>query len=871
MKQRRIKSMITFVLVFVMVFGVQIDVAAAQVTDVPTVQKDVSDDTTDNATVSDTSVNTEDTNDMDTQEDMTTNTENDSADTEDDATVTDTSDHTDTQEDVTTETESDSVELNSSIIPAGLADDSDTEYAPQSDDTMSGTCGATENDNVTWKLEQNNEDSSNPTYTLTLSGSGSMENWNYISGSMGSAVVSSPWSAYSSKITDITVADGIIFGKRAFQGLSSLKSFTFPQGITDIPEYTFADCTSLENITIPDTVTSIGEAAFRACDKMTEVTLPGSVTTYGTYLFRGCANLRKVNLPNSMTSLPVGIFSECPRIKTVTLPEGMSELGAFSFNQCTGLTEITLPSGITAIGQGAFNGCSEVKKVDLSNTNLRAVSNGVFKDLNKLSQLYLPETVTSIDHNAFAGSGLPNIQLPSRVDTIKGTAFSNCSNMVAVSIFAEPLKPKSNESTGGGGDYWQRVGSNIFKTIGSGSVIYFIGEELPLAFTGDYLGSRIDKSKTSISVTNGGTFKVGTAFSSGQFSTPIKVGYAFKGWYDNKELSGTAVPTPEAGKTYYAKWEAKAVSTITFKETTNLSKTYDTVPVSLSKTDCTVSGSTGEVIFAYQVKEDNDWKDIDSAPINVGEYRVKAVVAEDDTYAGAESSHKEFAISKAMPTYTTPTGLTAIVGQTLADVKLSDGFTWQDDTTASVGTAGTHKFKVTYTPADTANYNTVNDIEVTLTVNPKAEVLNAVPTITAEDKSLTVGDTFNALDGVTASDKEDGDITKNIEVISNNVDTSKAGTYEVTYKVADSQGASAAKTIKITVKKKEIQKPTTDDSKKPSGTDTNKKPANPDKQTRSNSLKTGDSANVGLWIAMVVLSGGLLAVIVGKKRSKFTK
>lgn len=73
----------------------------------------------------------------------------------------------------------------------------------------------------------------------------------------------------------------------------------------------------------------------------------------------------------------------------------------------------------------------------------------------------------------------------------------------------------------------------------------------------------------------------------------------------------------------------------------------------------------------------------------------------------------------------------------------------------------------------------------------KMEPLNAVPAIMTEDKTLTVGDTFDPLKDVTASDTEDGDLTAKIEVLRSNVDTSKAGTYQVTYKVMDSMGASA--------------------------------------------------------------------------------
>ncbi|MCR0185287.1 DUF5011 domain-containing protein, partial [[Clostridium] innocuum] len=84
-------------------------------------------------------------------------------------------------------------------------------------------------------------------------------------------------------------------------------------------------------------------------------------------------------------------------------------------------------------------------------------------------------------------------------------------------------------------------------------------------------------------------------------------------------------------------------------------------------------------------------------------------------------------------------------------------------------------------------------------VNPKMETLNEAPIITATDKTITVGDTFDPKADVTASDKEDGDITANLEVVKNEVDTTKAGVYEVTYKVTDSQGASYTTTIQVTV------------------------------------------------------------------------
>lgn len=87
------------------------------------------------------------------------------------------------------------------------------------------------------------------------------------------------------------------------------------------------------------------------------------------------------------------------------------------------------------------------------------------------------------------------------------------------------------------------------------------------------------------------------------------------------------------------------------------------------------------------------------------------------------------------------------------------------------------------------------DVEITL------EKANAIPVITASDKTLTYGDTFEALDDVTANDDEDGDITEDIKVISDNVDTTTVGNYSVTYKITDSQGASSTKTITVEVEK----------------------------------------------------------------------
>ena len=106
-------------------------------------------------------------------------------------------------------------------------------------------------------------------------------------------------------------------------------------------------------------------------------------------------------------------------------------------------------------------------------------------------------------------------------------------------------------------------------------------------------------------------------------------------------------------------------------------------------------------------------------------------------------------------------------------------------------------YTITYEATD--SYNQTSEKTITVTV-----LKDEAPIINAEDKTITQGTKFKPLDGVTAEDKEDGEI-KEIEVVTNDVKENKIGEYEVTYKVVDSFNNETKKTITVTVV--ENQKP----------------------------------------------------------------
>ena len=184
-----------------------------------------------------------------------------------------------------------------------------------------------------------------------------------------------------------------------------------------------------------------------------------------------------------------------------------------------------------------------------------------------------------------------------------------------------------------------------------------------------------------------------------------------------------------------------------------------------------------------------------------------------------------------------------------------DNIVANDVDTSKAGT-----YHVTYKVTDKNGASAKKTI--TVTVKQNTGDLNSAPIISANDVTLNVGDTFDPLANVTATDKEDGTIilTKD-NIIANDVDTSKAGTYHVTFRVVDKNGAITEKTITVTVKEKVTNKPVSPQQpQKPS------KPTTPTKPSgQKNPVKTGDMTNVGLFTSMFAGSTGVLAVLLTTK------
>ena len=169
-----------------------------------------------------------------------------------------------------------------------------------------------------------------------------------------------------------------------------------------------------------------------------------------------------------------------------------------------------------------------------------------------------------------------------------------------------------------------------------------------------------------------------------------------------------------------------------------------------------------------------------------------------------------WSITQATPDYTVPTGLTGVKGETLNDVTLPSGFTWNDTTV--VLTAGTNTYKATYTPVDTTNYKTITDIDIEINVKNKFDVITSVNggngTITPSKIDVIEGTkeeiTFTPDSGYVVSKVMVNEVEKTSEVENNKIEitVTEEITVEVTYKrkyTGGGGGSTTTTTYKITV------------------------------------------------------------------------
>lgn len=134
------------------------------------------------------------------------------------------------------------------------------------------------------------------------------------------------------------------------------KSYTVPDGVTEIGRGAFKYARNLETVILPAGVKGIEAEAFDGCERLTSITIPRQ-SYIGTGTFRGCKSLTHVTIPAGVIGIKAEAFAGCESLESITLPPGLTSIGYRAFKGCKRLTRVTIPSSVTDIAYNAFDDC----------------------------------------------------------------------------------------------------------------------------------------------------------------------------------------------------------------------------------------------------------------------------------------------------------------------------------------------------------------------------------------------------------------------------------------------------------------------------------------------------------------------------------
>lgn len=280
------------------------------------------------------------------------------------------------------------------------------------------------------------------THTLTITGTGNMWEYDYVS----TPGRKTPWHSYASDI----------------------RAVVLPEGMTGISAFAFVYCSNLTAITIPSTITTIGAQPFFGCTSLTSIvwnaancntasarnlapfydvrsqitsfTFGDGVETIPGALCYQMANLTSCTLPAGVIDINIWAFSGCSGLTEIHLPGNVEYLGRQSFQNCTGLTSVTIPEKVELMMDSVFCGCTNLRSV---RWNARACAiNGTTAKFypfyyirSQITSFTIGNGVTSLPTGCCRSlTGLTSIVLPSSLTTIPSRCFQDCSSLATLTF-----------------------------------------------------------------------------------------------------------------------------------------------------------------------------------------------------------------------------------------------------------------------------------------------------------------------------------------------------------------------------------------------------------------------------------------------------
>ena len=160
------------------------------------------------------------------------------------------------------------------------------------------------------------------------------------------------------------------------------------------------------------------------------VVIEDGVTTVGSYAFYQYSGITGADMPESVASIGTSAFEYCRNLSSVSLHEGLNSIGAFAFGSCA-ITDLVIPNSVTSLGNQSFS-ISTLKNVSMPIDVAVYFDKNAFLKCSDLNVTVTSGEVVTENSGFYNNSKIASVTLPKGVTKIGPSAFYSCDNLKEV-------------------------------------------------------------------------------------------------------------------------------------------------------------------------------------------------------------------------------------------------------------------------------------------------------------------------------------------------------------------------------------------------------------------------------------------------------